>query len=156
MPLCGNRGKGGPSKTVDEDVGSRFMGKHFGVRLFEGECFPVIGRRCGGTKAPPYRFVQTMRLHSPPLVRGGGPHERWWGSNNAVLANIAATSAFPKKAVLGYAEHVDMPLCGNRGKWDRRRRWMRMSAVALWGNALAFDYLWGVPFHCRSRIAGGQ
>ena len=36
--------EGGPSKTVDEDVGSRFMGKCFGVRLFEGECFPVIGR----------------------------------------------------------------------------------------------------------------
>ena len=23
------------------------------------------------------------------------------------------------RAVLGYAEHVDMPLCGNRGKGDR-------------------------------------
>ena len=39
-------------------------------------------------------------------------------------ANIAATLAFPK-----------------RGKGDRRRRWMRMSAVALRGNALAFDYV---------------
>ena len=47
------------------------------------------------------------------------------------------------QAVLGYAEHVDMPLCGNRGKGARQRRWMRMSAVALWGNALAFACVWG-------------
>ena len=51
-------------------------------------------------------FVQTPRLHSPPLASGrcprfaststlvtlgrGGPHERWWGSNNAIFANDMA------------------------------------------------------------------
>ncbi len=38
--------------------------------------------------ASPYKigdFPPTTRLHSPPLVRGGGPHERWWGSNNAIF-----------------------------------------------------------------------
>ena len=43
-----------------------------------------------------------------------------------VCANIVATQAFPK-----------------RGKGDRRRWWMRMSALALRGNALAFDCLRG-------------
>ena len=39
--------------------------------------------------------------------------------------NVAATLAFPKW-----------------GKGDQRSWWMRMSAVTLWGNALAFDYVW--------------
>ena len=47
-------GEGGPSKTVDEDVGSCFMGKCFGVRLFEGVCFPVIGREFRANAVRPY------------------------------------------------------------------------------------------------------
>ena len=57
--------EGGPSKTVDEDVGSRFMGKCFGVRLFEGGCFPVIGRGYGRSKPLPYGFEQ-----SPSFAHG--------------------------------------------------------------------------------------
>ena len=77
MPLCGNRGKlpslrervdaplrggrGGPSKTVDEDVGTCFMGKHFGVRLFEGVCFPIIGRGYGRSKPRDHRKAVCQR-----------------------------------------------------------------------------------------------
>ena len=46
--------EGGPSKTVDEDVGSRFMGKHFDVRLFEGVCFPIICREFRANAVRPY------------------------------------------------------------------------------------------------------
>ena len=79
MPLCGNRGKlpslrervdaplrgsrGGPSKTVDEDVGSRFVGKHFGVRLFEGVCHSIVGRESREANSFPYEVAHGFGMH---------------------------------------------------------------------------------------------
>ena len=60
MPLCGNRGKG-DRVAVDEDVGSYFIGKHFGVRLFEGVYFPVIGRGFRANAVRPYGLVRGLQ-----------------------------------------------------------------------------------------------
>ena len=55
-------GEGGPSKTVDEDVGSFSMGKRFGVQSFEGVRYSFVDRGCGRSKPLPYRFVRGFEM----------------------------------------------------------------------------------------------
>ena len=114
-------GEGGPSKTVDEDVGSYFMGKHFGVRLFEGCAFPLSVADTGGASPSPTGSYE-QRGYIVPLLRGRGDrmsggrivttpisqtarlqslrlafarHLPLHKGGDEVRANIAATSVFP-------------------------------------------------------------
>ena len=60
IPLCG--GRGGPSKTVDEDVGSCSTGKCFGVRLRAGVRYSFVGRGLRTIDDRPYGLVGSRRV----------------------------------------------------------------------------------------------
>ena len=61
-------GGGGPSKTVDEDVGSLFVGKHFGIRLFKGVSHSFVDRGSRTIDDRSYGFAQTTRRRSHVIV----------------------------------------------------------------------------------------
>ena len=68
-------GEGGPSKMVDEDVGSRFAGKCFGVRSFEGMRCSFVDRGSRAIRESPLRDLIVAALfagtfHKPPLCKG--------------------------------------------------------------------------------------
>ena len=125
-------------------------------------------RGCGGTKATPYESAQTKRRRLHVIVgddalgvpcstmklaqtkrllatnRGSRAiKDRPYGLLCGVIINrgwraIPHLAARAKSPLRGCANSAATSAFPKRGKGDRRRRWMRMSAVALWEIALTF------------------